>query len=227
MKITMAHRPGPRRGPGQVHRSDGRGAGLMRRTRHGLLTKDHSASHEGNAMNETAGGRQRWRRALPRRAGVLAVTAGIVTLAACGGSPSSASDTGASSPVQQNLAFARCMRSHGLPDFPDPNANGHGFGNRQQANQEESNPHFGTAYSACRHLLPSGPSSSGKVIPSQSQLMRFARCMRSHGVPDYPDPNPSVSLRTELAQLGINVNSPQFQATLRACDRLAPQRGGS
>jgi hypothetical protein len=51
--------------------------------------------------------------------------------------------------------------------------------------------------------------------------------MRSRGVPNYPDFNPNVSLRTELAQLGINVNSPQFQATLRTCDRLVPQGGGS
>jgi hypothetical protein len=182
-------------------------------------------------MNETTGGRQRWCRAWPRRAGVLAVTAGIVMLAAaCGGSPSSTSGTGASAQFQKDLAFAQCMRSNGLPDFPDPNANGQGFGNQQQANQEKSNPHFGTAYSDCRHLLPSAPSSHGKVIPSNSQLVRFARCMRSRGVPDYPDPNSSVSLGTELAQLGINPNSPQFQATLRTCDRLVPppsQGGGS
>jgi hypothetical protein len=180
-------------------------------------------------MNEATGGRRRWCR--PRRAGVLAVMAGIVMLAAaCGGSPSSTLDTGVSGQFRQNLAFAQCMRSHGLPDFPDPNANGHGFGNQQDANHEQSNPHFGTAYSACQHLLPSAPSSHGKVIPSQTQLVRFARCMRSHGVPDYPDPNSSVSLGAELAQLGINVNSPQFQATLRTCDRLVPppsQGGGS
>jgi hypothetical protein len=179
-------------------------------------------------MNETTGGRQRWCLAWPRRAGVLVLTAGIVMLAACGGSPSSASDTGASSQYQQNLAFTRCMRSHGLPDFPDPNANGHGFGNQQQQQHEESNPHLATAYSDCRHLLPSAPSSSGnKVVPSQTQLVRFSQCMRSHGVPDYPDPNPDVSLRTELAQLGINPDSPQFQATLRTCDRLVPLGGGS
>jgi hypothetical protein len=176
---------------------------------------------------DTSSGRDRWRGS-PRRAGVLAVAAGTVILAAaCGGSPSSTSNTGASGQFQQDLAFAQCMRSHGLPDFPDPNANGHGFGDQQQANQEQSNPHFETALSACQHLLPSAPSSHGKVIPSQAQLVRFAQCMRSHGVPNYPDPNPNGVLGTELAQLGINANSPQFQATLRTCDRLVPQRGGS
>src|SRR5215467_2418421 len=164
-----------------------------------------------------------------RWAGVLAVTAGIVMLmAACGGSPSSTSSTGASGQFQQDLAFTRCMRSHGLPDFPGPNANGHGFGSQQQQDQQRSDPHFGTAYSACQHMLASVPSSHRtKVIPSQTQLVRFSQCMRSHGVPDYPDYNPSVNLRTELAQLGINTNSPQFQATLQTCDRLVPLGGGS
>jgi len=214
-----------------------RGRGSLRRARVlalvpgiALLTAACSGSPAaGHAVNESAGVRRRSCRARPRRAGVLAVTAGIVMLAAaCGGSPSSTSDTGASGQFQQNLAFTQCMRSHGLPDFPDPNANGHGFGNQQQQNQERSNPHFGTAYSACQHLLPSGPSSNGnKRVPSQTQLVRFSQCMRSHGVPDYPDYNPSVSLRTELAQLGIDTNSPQFQAALQTCDRLVPLGGGS
>ncbi|HEY4747355.1 MAG TPA: hypothetical protein VIH38_07310 [Steroidobacteraceae bacterium] len=79
-------------------------------------------------MNETTGGRRRWCRARPRRAGVLAVTAGLVLLtAACGGSPSSSgspSSTGtggaSSSFVSHELAFARCVRAHGVPNFPDP-----------------------------------------------------------------------------------------------------------
>ncbi len=89
-------------------------------------------------MNETAGGRRHWCRPRPRRAGVLAVMAGLVLLtAACGGSlsssgspsttggPSSTGTGGASSSfVSHDLAFARCVRAHGVPNFPDPNANG-------------------------------------------------------------------------------------------------------
>ena len=69
-------------------------------------------------MNKTTGGRRRCCRS--RRQGVLAVMAGIVMLAAaCGGSPSS-TDTGVSGQFRQNLAFAQCMRSHGVPNWPDP-----------------------------------------------------------------------------------------------------------
>jgi hypothetical protein len=161
---------------------------------------------------------------------VLAVTAGVVLLAAaCSGSPSSTSDTGGSAQSEQDLDFAQCMRSHGLPDFPDPNANGHGFGNQQQQNQERSNPQFGTAYSDCQHLLPRS-SPQPKATPDNADLERFAQCMRSHGERNYPDPNPNVSVASQLAQAGINPNSPSFQATLQTCDRLVPppaQAGGS
>jgi hypothetical protein len=194
---------------------------------HNAHAEDHSAGHE----HETTGARQRGCRAWPRRAGVLAVTAGVVMLAAaCGSSPSSSSSTGGSSQLQQELSFTQCMRSNGLPDFPDPNANGQGFGNQQQEHQEQSDPHFSAALTACRHLLPSGSSPTAKPTPANAALVRFARCMRSHGVRNYPDPNPNVSVRSQLAQAGINPNSPSFQATLQTCDRLVPpavQAGGS
>lgn len=186
--------------------------------------EDHSARHE----HEKAGARQRGCRVWPRRAGVLAATVGIVMLAAaCSSSPSSSSSTGGSSQLQQELSFTTCMRSHGLTTFPDPNPNGQGFeANQQQQQRERSDPHFSTALSACQHLLPSGGSSQPKRIPSNAQLLRFAQCMRSHGVRNYPDPNPNVSVRTQLAQAGINPNSPGFQNTLNTCDRLAPEQVG-
>jgi hypothetical protein len=194
---------------------------------HNANAEDHSAGHK----HETPGARQRGCRAWPRRASVLAVTAGVVMLAAaCGGSPSSTSGSGASEQFHQHLVFAQCMRSHGLPDFPDPNANGQGFGNQQQQHQEQSDPHFPAALTACQHLLPSGASPQPKATPDRADLERFAQCMRSHGVRNYPDPNPDVSLASQLAQAGINPNSPSFQATLQTCDRLVPppaQAGGS
>jgi hypothetical protein len=183
---------------------------------------DDSAGHE----RGVTGARRRGCRAWPRRAGVLAVTAGVVMLAAACGSPSSSSGAGGSSQLQQDLSFTACMRSHGLTTFPDPNANGQGFGNQQQQQQERGDPHFPAAYGACQRLLPSGSSPAGKATPVNASLVRFAQCMRSHGVRNYPDPDPGVSVRTQLAQAGINPGSPGFQATLQTCDRLAPEQAG-
>jgi len=189
---------------------------------HNSHAEDHSAGHE----QQTAGTRQRRYRAWPRWAGGLAVTVGIVMLAAACSSPSSSSSSSGSTRFQQELSFTTCMRSHGLTTFPDPNPNGQGFeANQQQQQQERSDPHFSTALSACQHLLPAA-SAQPKTTPGNASLERFAQCMRSHGVRNYPDPNPNVSVRTQLAQAGINPNSPGFQNTLNTCDRLAPEQVG-
>ena len=60
-----------------------------------------------------------------RGAAALATMVCLALLAACGGSPSAAaSGTGGSTRVQGQLAYARCMRSHGVPDFAEPDSNG-------------------------------------------------------------------------------------------------------
>ena len=90
-----------------------------------------------------------------RRAGALAVAAAVATLtAACGVQMSVAADPAGSAGYRANLAYARCMRTHGAPNFPIPSPgesfhiSGHPKGTvhgpRAQANQ------------ACVHLLPPG-----------------------------------------------------------------------
>jgi hypothetical protein len=175
-------------------------------------------------MNEKAGGPRRWRRLWLRRAGVLAVAAGIVLLATACSSGSSASAGGGSSSSsgtavsRQQLNYAQCMRSHGVANFPDPDPDG-GFSNTSQL---QSNPNYASADSACKSLLPNG--GSGKGTQDESQLLQLSQCMRSHGVPNYPDPNqnPTVNPRIALAQAGIDVNSPQFQSASQTCERLYP-----
>jgi hypothetical protein len=128
-------------------------------------------------MNET-GGRGRWHRAWRPRAGVLAVTAGVVLLAAaCGGSSSSTgsggsanaegsanaagSVGGAGSASTQMLAFARCMRSRGVPNWPDPAVSATGQPNFPVSNVPglEQNYRLPSSVMAkaqvCQHLMPS------------------------------------------------------------------------
>lgn len=196
-----------------------------------VQAKGHSASHEGETSNESTGGRWRRCRGWPLRVSVLAVSAGLVLVAAACSSGSSAGSAGSSSTggsVQsQQLAYAQCMRSHGLPDFPDPSAGG-GFGSAGRS--EQNNPSFAAADSACRHLLGNGGTGS-KQQQDLAVLLQLAQCMRSHGVPDYPDPNPNVNPRTALIQAGVDPNTPQFQAASQTCARLHPlssasRRGG-
>ena len=86
----------------------------------------------------------------------LAVVAALIAvlLAGCGaGSPSSSTgdaSTGSAS-FQANLAYAQCMRAHGLARFPNPSrSQGFSFGGELSANP---NSPAARANDACKHLL--------------------------------------------------------------------------
>lgn len=157
-----------------------------------------------------------------RRAGVLAalVVTALLT-AACGGStPTGAggsSSTGASTLHQEELAVAQCMRSHGVPDFPDPSANG-GRLHVSPNSLGVSHSVYQSALNACRHLAPDAtPTSQAQGQQMLSQVLQFARCMRSHDVPDFPDPDSSgLSVPHSMTQ------SPQYQRAYQACNSLLP-----
>lgn len=179
-------------------------------------------------MNDKTGGN----RGL-RRAAALAVIATVAVLAtACGSSdpPSASSAPGGSYSYAQELALAQCMRGHGLPDFPDPDASG-GFSSTVLPTLDSSQGQ--AAYGACRHLLTGAPSITQleqdlQQLQQEQQkelpvLVKFSQCMRSHGVPDFPDPSATGQSTPASSQgAGINPNSPQFQAAVSACEQMLP-----
>lgn len=82
------------------------------------------------------------------------------------------------------VKFTECMRSNGVGDFPDPDASGNfpSFGISVSAAK------WTRAVNACKELQPPG-SLSAKLTPAQlSTALKFAQCVREHGVPDFPDP---------------------------------------
>ena len=103
----------------------------------------------------------------PRYAGALAVVAAVAVLTACGGSPSSSAGSAStgSATYRADLAFAQCMRAHGLTNFPNPKPSG-AFSFTTRSNAKPDSP-AARANDACQHLLPSGsataPSPSGTV----------------------------------------------------------------
>jgi hypothetical protein len=111
------------------------------------------------------------------------------------------------------------MRSHGVPGFPDPNSRGAST----PGNLDPSSPQFHAASQACRSLQPGGrifsTSGAGSISPrQQAQLLAFARCMRSHGVPSFADP----TARGLTPPAGIDPNSPAFRSTTQVCRRFLP-----
>ena len=97
---------------------------------------------------------------------------------------------------QSALAYARCMRANGVPNFPDPSAGG-SFTFQAGSGIDRSSPAFETAQARCRKLLPNGgPLSGGSTTHPDpgalAQMVKIAACMRRHGVPDFPEPTTKV-----------------------------------
>jgi hypothetical protein len=158
---------------------------------------------------------------------VVAVAAFSLLAAGCGGggSPgvaSVASSTTAATTTQNGaVAFSHCMRSNGVPTFPDlPKNGGHAI-KETVKRLAASNPRFPAAQSACNHLLPNGGGSQDTAQQQRTQLadeLSFARCMRNHGVSRFPDPTAHGGLTVEMVQAqGINVRSPAVLRVVQTC----------
>ena len=104
------------------------------------------------------------------------------------GSPSRPS--GAAAGGGPLLKYAQCIRAHGAPNFPDPTAHA-GLVIPNDINPQS--PAFRSAQQACQKLTqpPAGQGAGGSSESGKLQLLELARCMRSHGVPNFPDPTSS------------------------------------
>ncbi len=190
---------------------------------------------------------------------VVMLASGALLLAGCGGGASSpgvarlssstfggtaaGADGGSSAPEssastqRKMVAYAQCMRSHGVAEFPEPSEgrllvhsserNGRVTGVNPRSSQ------FQAAQKACRSLAPP------KLAPSpalrakmQAHALKFSRCMRTHGVPNFPDPTFSggggarLTLKAGGAN-GIDPNSPQFKAAQKTCQSDLPRPPGA
>jgi hypothetical protein len=163
------------------------------------------------------------RRSLPARrvAAITAALAGVACVAAACSTPKNpAGNSSASDPAAQALAYSRCMRSHGVPDFPDPkvssNSGGSGvsMGVGTRGDLNPSNPAFKAASRACRSLQPGGGNPPPQSAQELATDVKFADCMRSHGYPSFPDPDPKGVFNLPST---INPNSAQFGSATSAC----------
>jgi hypothetical protein len=152
---------------------------------------------------------------------VLAGVGCVLAISACGssGSPSSAAGTGSGDALA--LKFANCMRSHGVPNFPDPGkpVGGPGSGINTQA------PAVQSAEQKCDKLTHNPEPKGSPASESQRRAaLANAQCMRTHGVPNFPDPTfPSTGgMSVNLA--GLNPQSPAFEHAQAACP-FPPRRG--
>jgi hypothetical protein len=128
------------------------------------------------------------------------------------------------------LAYSKCIRAHGVPDFPDPDSKGQiqlqaGPG----SDLAPDSPRFKAAQQACKSLEPHP--SAAQQRQDYAKALRFAQCMRAHGVPTFPDPQPPGSgpQTRSSSHKGaggngsqFDPNSPQFKTAMQACRHLIP-----
>ncbi len=114
------------------------------------------------------------------------------------------------------------MRSHGIPDWPDPTNDG-GF-------DKSALRQLGVSVSRVRAIeesvcnLPLGGPSQGPAITlaDRADYLRAAACMRSHGFPDFPDPTfGHNSVETNIPS-SIDQDSSPFKSAAGICTRLIP-----
>ena len=97
--------------------------------------------------------------------------------------PTSSGATSKATAQEKAVKFAECMRVNGVPNFPDPDPKGDtNFG------VDVSREVWLKAVDACKALKPPGALSAKRTPKEQSASLRFAQCVRDHGVKDFPDP---------------------------------------
>jgi hypothetical protein len=161
-------------------------------------------------------------------AALLAAACSSPSSAGSGGSGGSPTAGGsANSPVP--VTYSRCMRSHGIPNFPDPDSSG-------QIPKEEilqlgvSTSVLQTAQRACMRLWPYQAPTQAQQRQQLGDDLKFAQCMRSHGLPNFPDPTTGPDGRVEfvlsVSRDGFDPHSPQILAKAHECQYVLPAGTG-
>jgi hypothetical protein len=162
------------------------------------------------------------------------VVVAIVALVSAGCSnpagPSASSDVGNATDVHaQAVKFAECMRSHGVREFPDPDASGT-FTIETIANGtsiDTNSPAFQQAITACKDLEPAGFTGATRTPEQQQAALKFAQCIRDNGVNDFPDPAADGPLidTNRIPSAARNGGMSILNAAMQKCRDVAANAG--
>ncbi|MDQ1427150.1 MAG: hypothetical protein QOK39_626 [Acidimicrobiaceae bacterium] len=153
---------------------------------------------------------------------VASVATGPTTTASQNG----ASSSGGGTALAEGLAYAHCMRSHGVPNWPDPvttPSGGYGF---RTTGVNPQSAGFQGAGQACKSLAPEWWTGGQQLSPAQEQAwLTWAKCIRSHGLPNFADPTFPGGGAVAISGAG-GLSSPQLQSAMDACKSQMPSTGG-
>ncbi len=154
-----------------------------------------------------------------RSRSIIALAAGCaLAVAACGSSGKPRNTTGSSGPAQA-VAYADCMRSHGVQNFPDASS-GARFEIPSTINTQS--PIYISAHRACAKLQPGAIAPRAMSERQERQLVASAGCMRKYGVgvadPTFQGPYITLDVPNETT-----VQSPAFKRAEKACGYPIPK----
>ncbi len=154
----------------------------------------------------------------------VAVAAAMLALAACGtGSSAAPGAPSARAFTAATYRFSACMRDHGLPTFPDPSLTDH---DGQQVaylaptDAMVASPAYKKANRMCQAILPVATTARNPQSQSEREqhVLAFARCMRAHEVPNFPDPTAQGQLTLQmLAFAGVDLHAPAVISAAKSC----------
>lgn len=165
----------------------------------------------------------------------LAGGAIVVAIAACG----SSGPTGYHNPKYPYgapnvpISMSKCMRAHDVPNFPDPRSGPQGSsggvgwpgGGPMMISsdvllimgQRLSGPAVAEAAKACKEYMPPGGPPPALTESQRQAEIAHAQCMRTHGLPNFPDPTFAGPHEQLSLPPGLSPDSPAVQNAAKAC----------
>src|SRR5215472_11527846 len=177
---------------------------------------------------------------------IAAVGLALVVLAAAacsGGSGPSSAGSGGSPAARSAVGYSHCMRSHGVPNYPDPPSSGQ-VPKTDSQQLGVSTAQLRAAQRSCQHLYPGNGEALGASLRQceetgycpqamvhqvMDSMLVFSRCMHAHGVPNWPDPTVDSEGRPGFNLVpihGTDWNSSQIQNKIYECENVMPAGGG-
>jgi hypothetical protein len=141
-------------------------------------------------------------------------------VASLGDGKATTTSPGGGDSTQADLAYARCMRQHGV-NMPDPKVEANGRTDWQlPSGMRKDDPRLKAAQQACRQYRANGGQAQRPSPQQQQEMLAFARCMRQHSI-NIPDPKPDGTV--DMRGIGVDRDDPKFKAAERACPGFRPK----
>jgi len=164
----------------------------------------------------------------------VALLAGLAGCSARSGSTAATATTRPQDAAALVQEWVRCVRANGAPNLPDPQIDGNGQPHFPEGTPEPPDRALRACQPIVDRLPPAARGAETRPPADIPALVRFARCMREHGLTDFPDPKADgifwlagTNARREIYGTGATKQppTPRASAALEACGFNGALRG--